>query len=115
MHFLPHHDQWLEHDGKIVLLDGIKHRLRVFTWNAIYPYPHRSISVQAEPVNRDTAYYREIKADLGDHWSTDVLDSDAAVTAAILAQLESALPPVPACGPQQAVSANPDTGPARGF
>ena len=80
------YQEWLEHDGKVIKIDGIKHRLKVTTLNAIYPRPAKLISVQAEVVNKKSRYYQDTKARMGDHWSTDVLDSDIELVADILSQ-----------------------------
>jgi len=81
-------DQWLEADGRVVTLDGIKHRLRVEQYEAIYPYKRTVTKVWATPVNRTSRYYRDIRAALGDDWSTDILESDVCVVSDVVAQLE---------------------------
>lgn len=68
-------EEWLEHDGKIVTIDGIKHRLKVSTTKAVYPRRETTVSVYASPVNRQSQYYKSTKRKLGDDWSTDVLES----------------------------------------
>jgi hypothetical protein len=75
MKSLEFYTNWLEHDGKTVTIDGIKHKIKVSTFEAIYPYKHAAITVYATPVNRYSKYYREIKKELRDDWSTDVLSS----------------------------------------
>lgn len=86
-HPAEYYQEWLEHDGKKVKIDGINHILRVSTHMAIYPYRHEVISVQAEVADKSTKYYRELKARYGDDWSTDVLDSDIVLQTEILCQL----------------------------
>lgn len=78
---------WLEQDGKKVKLDGFAHVIKVTVINASYPYPHEAIDVSAEPINKNSKYYRDIRHKLGDDWSTDVLDSDPEVEAGIRQQL----------------------------
>jgi len=81
---------WEQHDGRLVTLDGIRRKLRVRSYNAIYPVARRVISVHAEPFGagkRNEAYLR-VRRELGDDWSTDVLSSDIEVQSEILAQLE---------------------------
>ena len=82
----PWQEQWLEHDGKKVRLHGHAHTLKVRSYEAIYPYAHTVLHVSAEPVNKETRYYQDIKRQLGDDWSTDVLRS-LETTAAVLDQL----------------------------
>ena len=66
---------WLNANGKEVLINGIKHILRVSVYRAIYPYEHQVLTVHAEPKNKNTEYYQATKKELGDDWSTDVLGS----------------------------------------
>lgn len=68
-------EAWLDANGKTVKIDGIKHVLEVSTHRAIYPYREDVISVYAEPINKNSEYYLKTKRELGDDWSTDVLDS----------------------------------------
>jgi hypothetical protein len=82
-----HQAQWLEHHGKVVKLDGHVHMLKVTTHEAIYPYAHTVLRVTATPVSTKTRYYRTIKAQLGDDWSTDVLASDPEVTTSVMQQV----------------------------
>ena len=86
------YQEWLEHDGKVIKIDGIKHRLKVTTLNAIYPRSARLISVQAEVINKKSSYYLDTKARMGDHWTTDVLDSDIELAADILSQARAVHP-----------------------
>lgn len=80
---------WEQYHNRVVLIDGLKYRLKVSTLNAIYPYPEKKISVAAYPVNKNSKHYKEVKAVLKDDWSTDILDSDIDVQCDILAQLSS--------------------------
>jgi hypothetical protein len=82
-----HQAQWLEHHGKIVKLDGHTHVLKVTTYEAIYPYAHTVLHVAAVPRNTKTRYYRTIKAQLGDDWSTDVLASESEVITSVMQQV----------------------------
>lgn len=68
-------DRWLPHNGKTVQVDGQRYRLEVSTVQAVYPYRHTSLSVYARPLNRNSKVYRQIRAELGDDWSTDVRGS----------------------------------------
>ncbi len=80
-------DTWAKHHGRKVRIDGLIHTIEVREWEAIYPYKRKVIKVDALP-NRNTKHYREVKRQLGDHWSTDVLESDISLQCEILAQLE---------------------------
>jgi len=71
-------------NGKIVTIDGHAHTLRVLEYDAIFP--HHTMQISAEPVDRETLYYQEIKHQLGDDWSIDVA-SNPFLIAEILTQL----------------------------
>jgi hypothetical protein len=66
---------WAEFDGREVTIDGHKHTLRVSAYEAIFPIRERVITVDADPVDKNSEWYRAIRAELRDDWSTDVLDS----------------------------------------
>lgn len=66
---------WRDKGGQIVQIDGMRYRLEVTTVRAIYPYPHTSLSVMARPLDRRSKVYLDVRARLGDDWSTDVLGS----------------------------------------
>ena len=68
-------EQWLEANGKVVKVEGKKYKIKVSSWLAIYPYRRFVVSVDAEMINKQDTEYLEIKKDLGDDWSTDVLES----------------------------------------
>lgn len=87
MKSLKFYQEWLEHDGRVVKIDGLNYRLRVRTFQAIYPSPENKITVYATPVNKNSKYYQEVKRQLGDDWSTDVLDSSLELQADILNQI----------------------------
>ena len=82
-------DVWERHNGAIVVVGGLRCRLRVESYEAIYPYVHTVFKVSAVPTGsaRRTATYQRTRAELGDDWDTDVLESDYSVEAEILAQL----------------------------
>lgn len=86
MHHAEIYRGWLVHNGKTVKLDGVSHTLRCTTHFARYPIKVEVISVHAEP-DKNSAHYKEIKRQLGDDWSVDVLDSDIELQAEILQQL----------------------------
>lgn len=69
------YQNWLEHDGKKVKIDGIVYKIRVDCYRAIYPYERQEIKVYADVVNKNSKFYRDLKAEYGDDWSTDVLES----------------------------------------
>ena len=80
---------WLAHKNVVIKIDGIKHRLKVDTFRATYPHQHTRINVMVEPINKNTKYYLETKRDLGDDWSTDVLDSSIALQTEVINQLHN--------------------------
>jgi hypothetical protein len=88
MRNLEFYRDWEQHNGKIVTIDGIKHKIIVDVFHAIFPYQHDAISVQAEAVNKNTEYYLSEKDKLGDDWSVDVLDSDVTLTANVFRQCQ---------------------------
>lgn len=78
---------WEKHDGKRVKIDGLAYTIRVRTGEAIYPYKHRYIMVDAVPVNKNSAHYQQVREQLRDDWTTDVLASGDELQADILRQL----------------------------
>jgi hypothetical protein len=88
MNYLSQHEEWLEHNGKGVVIDGLRYTIRVSVHHAIYPVQADMISVHAEPMSKQTDYYLKVKHQLGDDWSTDVLESDCTLTADLLTQCQ---------------------------
>lgn len=86
-HLLEYNQDWLEHNGKVVTLSGLKYKINVSTFQAIYPYEHTAINVCLEPVSKASKHYKEVKQQLGDDWSTDLLDSDVELQCEVLAQV----------------------------
>jgi hypothetical protein len=86
-HLNQYNEQWLQHAGKTVVIGGLKHRIEVNTYRAIYPYEHTVISVHAVPVSKHSKHYKEVKQQLGDDWSTDILESDVELQTEVLRQL----------------------------
>jgi len=78
---------WLEANGKVVKIQGKEYKIKVSSWQAIYPYKRHVISVDAEMVNHDDPEYIEIRQKLGDDWSTDVLESGDDFYSAVYSQL----------------------------
>jgi len=78
---------WLEANGKVVEVQGKKYKIKVSSWQAIYPYKRYVISVDAEMVNKNDPEYIEIRQKLGDDWSTNVLESGEDFYAAVYLQL----------------------------
>lgn len=84
---LQGNERWVGANGKIVIVDGKQYKIRVTSFEAIYPYKRYVISVYADPVDKEDPEYRRIKALLGDDWMTDVLDSlDDAFYASVFGQ-----------------------------
>lgn len=79
---------WAQYHGRKVMIDGLAYTLKVNTYMASYPRREMLISVYAEPVNKHSKHYLETKRQLGDDWSTDVLESFD-VMCDILAQLQN--------------------------
>lgn len=79
--------QWLKHHGKVVKVDGKKYKISASSHDAIYPYKHKSYTASAEMVDKNDPEYLTTKKDLGDDWSTDLLDSDPEVAAKFLKAL----------------------------
>jgi hypothetical protein len=82
-------DVWEKHDGRLVTVEGLRCKLRVSTYDAIYPYVHKVLDVSAVPTvaAKRTVAYRTVRAELRDDWSTDVLQSDVSVQSDILVQV----------------------------
>jgi len=78
---------WLEANGKIVKVQGKEYKIKVSSWQAIYPYKRYVISVDAEMVNHDDPEYIKVREILRDDWSTDVLESREDFYAAVYSQL----------------------------
>lgn len=74
-------EEWLEYDGLVVKNpEGHSVKIKVESYTARYPFEQKVISVHAEYVNKSAKAYREVKVQLRDDWSTDVLSSDVEVT-----------------------------------
>jgi len=48
MAMLEHYTEWLDHNGKTVIIEGKEHTINVRTYKAIYPFEHNAIDVYAE-------------------------------------------------------------------
>ena len=76
---------WADFDGRKVVLDGHVHVLRVSSYVATFPRKERVINVHADPEDKTSKWYRDVRRQLGDDWSTDVLQSEG-VEESIVAQ-----------------------------
>jgi hypothetical protein len=85
MRRLAGNEEWLDYDGMSAFIDGRKYRLEVKSCFSRFR-GYAVFSVYAKPVNKDAAFYREIREELGDDWATDVLASDVELEADILRQ-----------------------------
>ncbi len=83
----PAQARWLDHDGTAITLDVYVHTLKVDTYEVIYPYAHTVLRVHAQPQYTETKWYKAMKRQLGDDWSTDVLGSDIDVQLDVMQQL----------------------------
>jgi hypothetical protein len=79
--------EWEKFNGRKVKIEGRAYRIRATVSTAIYPYEDEVISVHAEPINKRSKYYLKTKAELGDDWSTDVLESSIELICDIWTQL----------------------------
>jgi len=84
MHLAQNHQEWTKHNGKVLRIDGLRYRLKVSTHRTIYPYEADVISVDLVPASKNSKRYREVKAILGDDWTTDVLSSLPEFTCKVL-------------------------------
>ena len=66
---------WLDRNNEKVTIDNRKYIIKVTTWKAIYPSERSVISIQAEMINKNSKYYQDIRNQLKDDWSIDILDS----------------------------------------
>lgn len=78
--------EWLDHDGKTVFINGHAYKLSVHTYRACYPYDREVIQVFADPKNRRAEWYLKTKRELGDDWSTDILESSDEIYCDVLTQ-----------------------------
>jgi hypothetical protein len=53
---------------------GITENIIVEIQESIYPYPKTTIKVIGEPINKNNSEYKNIKAELGDDWESDLTD-----------------------------------------
>lgn len=59
----------IENNGKIVTIDSLKYKLQTEEYTATYPYSHRVFRVYAEPINKKSKHYLEVRNILRDDWS----------------------------------------------
>lgn len=87
MDLTEHNKHWLDHDGKVIEINGVKHKITCDLWTAKYPTTRRVIDVSATVCDKSCHYYTEHKEKLGDDWSVDLLASEPEFVAGILSQL----------------------------
>jgi hypothetical protein len=75
-HDIKYHSVWLNHDGDLISIDNVVCQVKVRVVNAIYPYKHTAIYVDADPVDKEDPKYLETKRQLNDDWSIDILSMD---------------------------------------
>ena len=61
-----------QYAGKVVTLDGLKYRLCISVYDAVYPIKEKVISAYLEPVSKKSKEYLETKKLLKDDWSIDM-------------------------------------------
>lgn len=80
MALYQYYEQWLQHDGKVIRVDGKRQKLRVRVSQRTYPYAHTAIDISASWTNKKDPEYLDIKRTLGDDWVTDVLSCPETAT-----------------------------------
>lgn len=69
---MRHHDEfpdikilYREHNGKKVTVNGRSHTIKYSEYRAVYPYIHQAVHVSLEPVNKTSAWYRDMRDKCG--------------------------------------------------
>lgn len=80
---------WSKFDGKAVKIDGLNCKIRVSSYWGKYPCKRLIINVDAVPTPEamKTEFYRNRRAELGDDWFTDILNSEPEFQEKIFMQL----------------------------
>ena len=81
---LEYYSDWLDYEGKVYVDPDVgRCKIRIMIHTAIYPCKLEMISVYGEPLNKNK-HYREVRQQLGDDWSTDILESDPEYQAMVM-------------------------------
>lgn len=67
---------WLDFNNQRIVVDGLVRVVKVSSHKAIYPYAHTVLCVHLHVEDKNHPEYIRTKEILGDHWFTDVLESD---------------------------------------
>lgn len=86
---VEYHSEWLEHNNKVIVLNGMQHKIQVSTYRACYPYETTMIAVFAECLEKDAPEHIEIARQLGDAYVTDVLTLAPEVVVDLLTQCDA--------------------------
>lgn len=76
-----------ENSGRIISLGGKRYRVRYQRYQARYPYPHIVEEMHLVPLNKNTKWYQDIRAQLGDDWFVDASHLEDNDFAAVYTQL----------------------------
>ena len=84
--------EWLEHDGTVVTIDGLKWIVRADSYRAKYPVERVIVSAFLKPTSgtKRSNYYKRIKADLRDDWGTDLISSEPEFSCEVLRLCQAA-------------------------
>jgi hypothetical protein len=73
---LEHYSDWLDYEGKVYVDPDVgRCKIRIHLFTAVYPYRMEAISVYGDPLNKRNKHYQAVRQQLGDDWSTDILES----------------------------------------
>jgi len=81
---------WIPLDGALVTVDGLRWKIRVMTYDAVYPVRQSVTMVSLEPTARTkrSAQYVAVRADLRDDWSIDALSLEPEQAAHVIQQAD---------------------------
>ena len=86
---LEHYSDWLDYEGKIYIDPDVgRCKIRTMLFTAVYPCKMAMISVYGEPLNKRNRHYLDVKQQLGDDWTMDILESDPEYQAMIIRRMK---------------------------
>lgn len=65
----------VEHNRKIIVLNGEKYRLSIDRYKATYPISCMRTRSYAECFHKDSEHFKEVRQKLGDDWCIDLDES----------------------------------------
>ena len=86
-HDLLGKEYWLTANGRQVTIRGKEYIIHASCYYASYPYARQVLTVHAEMLDKNDPEYLKVKKDLGDDWSTDILDSSIEIYCDVYNQL----------------------------